>query len=322
MRYSSTVRFTIAALTLSVLLVSGCRSAMGPKMPPEMSAPAVSSYSKSQFDMDVKAYRDAVKIGDLSSASTAQSLRNQRNQIAYRVMADIESSYSKFEMHLTSSRATQETLSSATVLGMTAATGLVGANDVKDILAATSSAFQGSWQSYDKNFFREKTTESIVSQMRASRKTKQAQLITNLATRNVADYPWDAVWIDLIDFYYAGTVPSALVEIASSTGAKAEAASADLNATIAQQAKQAISVRSAYQKLSAAVNGSDKGKAASALAALKFILTEIGRKPADNATADELLAAFRDAMSKADLDADPTGNNLKALNAAIAAANL
>jgi hypothetical protein len=285
-------------------------------MPDEMNAPAISGYSKSQFDSDVKAYRDAVKNGDLSTAQL------QRNQIAYHVMADIESSYGKFEMNLTANRATQETLSNVTVLGLTAATGLVGASDVKDILAATSSAFQGSWQSYDKNFFREKTTESIVSQMRASRKTKQAQLITNLAARNVADYPWDAVWIDLIDFYYAGTVPSALVGIASDTGAKAEAASAELNAAIAQQAKQAVSVRSAYQKLSAAANGNDSVKAASARSSLKFILTEIGRKPADDATADAMLADFRKAMSEADFDADPSGKKLKALNAAIAAANL
>jgi hypothetical protein len=290
---------------------------MGPKMPPEMNAPAVSSYSKSQFDMDVKAYRDAVKIGNLSSA---QSLRNQ---IAYHVMADIESSYCRFEMRITSSRAAQSTVSDATVQGLTAATGLVGSSDVKDILAATSSAFQGSWQSYDKNFFREKTTESIVSQMRASRKTLQAQLITSLGTRDVSSYPWDAVWIDLVDFYYAGTVPSALVEIASGTGTKADAATTTLKKAVAGltirtklQANQAINIRSVYDKFAAAI--ADPAKSARAIVSLNRILTAIGNPPPDNASAADLLALLKAAMIEAKTDDD----KLAKLNDAIAAEKL
>lgn len=285
---------------------------MGPKMPPEMNAPAVSSYSKSQFDMDVKAYRDAVKIGDLSAA---QSLRNQ---IAYHVMADIESSYSRFEMRLTSSRATQETLSSATVLGMTAATGLVGSNEVKDILAATSSAFQGSWQSYDKNFFREKTTESIVSQMRASRKTLQAQLITSLGTRDVSSYPWDAVWIDLVDFYYAGTVPSALVGIASDTGAKAEVATKELREAVASlppcspaDAKQFYDIRAVYRKLAAAVKSNDKP--AEVIDSLRRILRAGNITPDASNDPSTLLKQFDTAIKNASCGGELT-NLLKAAN--------
>jgi hypothetical protein len=196
---------------------------MGPKMPSELESPSLAAYSADNFKADVKQYRDAVSASDLTKALTI------RNQIAYRVMGDIEARYERFEMSLTTQRAAFETGSDAVQLGMTAATTLVGSVDVKDILAASLSAFQGTRLSYDKNFFREKTTESIVSQMRASRKTKQAQLITSLATRDVTSYPWDAVWIDLVDFYYAGTVPSALVEIAGATGTKAETATTTLN---------------------------------------------------------------------------------------------
>jgi hypothetical protein len=316
MRFSIASRIALSALALSLVFVSGCMSTMGPKMPSALTAPPTGRYSKTEFIKQVGEYREAVEANNLQKALS------KRNEIAYQVMADIEYSYAGFEMKLTTQRAGFETGSDTVQLGLAAAASVIGAGDVQDILAASLLGFQGTRLSVDKNFFREKTTESIISQMRASRKTKQAQLITSLANRDVTNYPWDAVWIDLIDFYYAGTVPSALVEIASSTGTKAEAASADLNATIEQQAKQAISVRSAYQKLSAAVNGSDKGKAASARAALKFILAEIGKKIPDNATADELLAEFRDAMSEADFDHDPTWKKLKALNAAIAAANI
>ena len=207
-------------------------------------------------------------------------------------------------------------------LGLTAATTVVGASDVKDILSATSTAFHGTWTSVDKNFFRDKTTEAIISQMRATRKTKQAQIITNLANRDAASYPLDAAWIDLVDFYYAGTVPSALVEIASNAGSNAQQADADLNSAIAKAAKQAISIRTAYQKLSAAATGTDQTAKDSAVKSLKVILKTAGYTFDDNATPADLLALFRKAMSDADPDADPKGEKLKALNDAVAAANL
>jgi len=235
-------------------------------------------------------------------------------------MADIESAYGSFEMRLTTQRAGFETGSDSVQLGIAAATTVVGAGDVKDLLAASLTAFEGTRLSVDKNFFAEKTTESLISQMRASRKTKQAQLITNLGARDVTSYPWDAAWIDLIDFYYAGTVPSALVDIASSTGTKAETADANLNSVIAQQSKTAISIRSAYEKLKISV--ADPAKSTSAIQSLKNILNAAGYKPDENASASDLLTLFRKAMSDADPDADPTGEKLKTLNAAVAAANL
>jgi hypothetical protein len=316
MRTLNDARQTTAVLAAAVLLMSGCRSTMGPKMPFELSAPSLTAYDANTFKADVQNYRDAIKNNELPKA------QNLRNQIAYRVMGGIEASYQRFESSLTTQRAGFETGSDAIQLGMTAATTLVGAGDVKDILAASLSAVEGTRLSIDKNFFREKTTESLISQMRASRNTKKAQIITSLGNRDVTSYPWDAVWPDLVDLYYAGTVPSALVEIASGAGAKAEAATADLNSAMAQQAKQAISARTAYEKLKAAVASPDPAKAQSAIEALKSILMATGYQPPSDATASDLLALLRKAMRDADQDADPSGKKLAALNAAIAAANV
>jgi hypothetical protein len=279
---------------------------MGPKMPPTLSAPAITGYKAADFNADLSSYRAKVAAADMAGALAL------RNQIAYRVMGDIEMSYSKFEMSLTTQRAGFETGSDAVQLGMSAAATLVGATDIKNILDASLTAFQGTRTSLDKNFFQEKTTESIISQMRASRKTKQAQLITNLATRDVSSYPWDAVWIDLVDFYYAGTVPSALVEIASTTGTKADAAATTLANTVAAltpttpaQLKQSISNRSAYEKLKADANGSDTSKAAKAVQSLRQILASYdGSAPATNATATDLLAQFKKAIDESTTDND------------------
>jgi hypothetical protein len=278
---------------------------MAPKMPKELGAPSVYLYPKDQFQQDVQNYRTDVAANQLDAA------RALRNQMAYRVMADIEDGYGRFEMKLASERAAQSTLADATMLGLTAATSVVGASDVKDILAVAGTAFQGTWTSYDKNFFQQKTTEALIGQMRASRKTKQAQLITSLDTRDVTSYPWEAAWLDLVGFYYAGTVPSALAEIASSAGSKAEDATVKLNEAVAAltprtpaQAQEAVDIRGAYQKLAADVNGSDTTSATAAADTLRKILTAAGFTPTATEDGSALLADLRKAMTDARTDND------------------
>lgn len=300
------------------LCATGCVQNAGPRMPKELSAPVLVGYSQSDFSNDVASYRSALATGNANAAL------NQRNEIAYRIMADIEASYGHFEMSLTTSRAAVETTSDATQLGITAATEVVGAGDVKDILAATLSAFQGTRLSFDKNFYEEKTTEALISQMRASRKTLQAQLLLNLSTRDVSSYPLEAVWIDLVDFYYAGTVPSALVAISSNAGASAakadtalESAVKSLTPTTPAQAAQAVDIRAAYQKLASAI-GAGGSKATTATDQLREILTKAGYAPSADASGTELLSLFRQAMS----DAGDSNDKLKSLSDAVAAASI
>lgn len=311
--------FLLGCIGVALLPTTGCRSNMGPKMPKELGAPALYLYPKDQFQQDVQTYRTDVASGQLDAAKA------MRNQMAYRVMADIESNYGSFEMKLSSGRAIQATLADATTLGLTAATTVVGASDVKDILAATGTAFQGTWTSYDKNFFQQKTTEALIAQMRASRKTKLAQLITGLATRDVTSYPWDAVWIDLVDFYYAGTVPSAMVEIASNAGSNAQTATEKLNNAMAAltprtpaQAQEAVDIRGAFTKLAAAINGQDAAAASTAAAKVRKILTDAGYSPTSDENGAALLADLRKAMADASADND----KLAKLSQAIAAADV
>jgi hypothetical protein len=303
MRNPERCKSVLLVLSLALLAACGCRNTMGPKMPQAMSAPSVADYKAADFTADVSSYRAKVASSDMAGALTI------RNQIAYRVMGDIEANYSSFEMNLTTQRAGFETGSDVIQLGMSAAATLVGASDVKNILTASLTGFQGVRTSIDKNFFQQKTTESIISQMRATRKTKQAQLITSLAQRDVASYPWDAVWIDLVDFYYAGTVPSALVEIASNAGTKADDASTtlkkaidSLTVTTPAQAKQSISNRSAYEKLKTEVASGDTANVAKAADSLRKILTGYGSTPASDATTADLLAAFKQAIADSATD--------------------
>jgi len=300
-RHLAAARILSATLALSPVL--GCMR-FAPKMPKNLSSPAPILYTPGEFDRDVQTYRTAVKSRD------AETARTERNQIVFRIMAQIEAAYGHFEASLTTSRAAALTSADAAQLGLTAAATVVGAAGVKNILTATATALGGTRLSFDKNFFEQKTTESLIAQMRASRKTQQAQMLRGLATRDVQSYPLENAWTDLVRFYYAGTIPSALVEISSKAGADAVKADGDLKDTIREltpvtprQARQALDTRSAFERLSRDLTGADPAVRQRAAADLRSVLDRIGlpAKPGETSP-DDLLASLRGAMLLADHD--------------------
>ena len=317
---SSPLRFLIFLVFVPTL--NGCFNSMAPT-PPKIHAPAMTSYPASDYRGDVNSYRIAISAKDYTQA------RILRDQIVYRTLADIESTYGRFEVRLTTSRATESVLADTAQLGITAATTVVGASDVKDILAASLSGLQGTQLSIDKNFFREKTTESLISQMRADRKNLEAQIVSRLANQdvipttdpttkaNIAAYSLDAAWIDVTQYYYAGTVPSALVSIATATGKNASEAATTLSKAVhaltpatGAQAKQGIDVSRAFEKLSGEALSDNTTVSAPAIKSLQNILKAIGITPATSGKAQELI----DQLTQARAAADPTitGNQDKA----------
>jgi hypothetical protein len=303
-------------LALASLSSTGCVR-VAPKMPRTLSSATPINYTAAALDADLAAYHAAIVAGQLELA------RTDRNQIAFRTMAQIDNAYGGFELQISMRRAGVQTTGDAAQLGLTAAATVVGASAVKDILSATSTALQGARLSYDKNFFEQKTTESLISEMRASRKTLQAQMLLSLSTRDVNGYPLEAAWIDLVNYYYAGTIPSALVDIASKTGSDAVAADKSLKAVVKEltpatpeQAHQAVSIRTEYGTLAKAVGSGDPVAVAQASGTLTKILAGAGIPFDATASASDLLAALKQGMIAA---ADDDGK-LKALNAAVQSA--
>jgi HAMP domain-containing protein len=309
--------------SLLMLSTAGCIR-VTPKMPKTLSLAAPITYVQKDFEQDVSDYHTSVKAGTPASLDLA---RTQRNQIVFRVLAQIDAAYFRFETGLATTRAGAQTLADGANLGVTAAATVVGASSVKDILSATSVALQGTRLSFDKNFFEEKTTESLISQMRATRKNLNAQMLDSLAKRDVASYPLEAAWSDVVAYYYAGTIPSALVDLASKTGAEATKADANLKDKVAEltlaaatpaEAKQAINVRDEFEALAKAVASQDPSSVKKAEATLRDILASAGTPAASSATPDELLDAVKSAMIAATTDAAKRKKLLDAFQTALA----
>jgi hypothetical protein len=300
--------------------LSGCFHTMAPTQP-KILASAITSYPANEYKANVTAYRTAIAQGTPAGYTLARALRDQ---IVYRTLADIESTYGRFEVRLTTDRASESVLADTAELGLSAASTVVAASDIKDILTVSLSGLEGTQLSFDKNFFREKTTESLISQMRADRKNLEAQIISRLAGQdvipttdpatktNIAAYPLDAAWIDVIQYYYAGTVPSALTSIATTTGNNATKAADTLTKTVqslkpatAAQAKSAQEISKKLNLLYNTATGTDAQAAANAITALRGILTAISRPAADGASPESLM----DAISQARQDASVTNPN-------------
>jgi hypothetical protein len=160
----------------------------------------------------------------------------------------------------------------------------------------------------------------LVSQMRASRTTLKAQILRSLSRRDVNSYPVEAAWMDIVSYYYAGTIPTALVDIAAKAGNDAAKGSQDLKEAIQEltpatpeQATQAISIRTEYQRLSAVISAGDPAAVQEASATLRKILDAADITYDHTAQPAELLAALKKAMAAA---ADDKAV-LKKLNAAV-----
>ncbi len=214
-------------------------------------------------------------------------------------MAQIEAAYSKFESKTLTSRAGLQTAGDAAQLGVTAAATVVGATGIKDILDATLTALQGTRLSIDKNFFAEKTTEALISQMRASRKTQQAAILQSLAKRDATEYPLEACWTDLIRYYHAGTLPSALVEIASKAGSDDVKADQTLASVVSSLTESAVNIRTVRDSLEQGIASSNPTVSAASLATLKQILSALNLPMQDSTPPADLLQELTDYMASA-----------------------
>lgn len=242
---------SIVAIVLLLGLVSllaGCRHANRPARPHSLGVDAGYAYSAEEFKAAYKDYHEDVKEGRMASA------QEKRDVMINRVETDVEANYREFEAKLSTSRAAGNLGADIVELGLSAAITQVGASDVKDLLAASLTGFKGTRLSVDKNFFREKTTEALIAKMQAGRDSIRNRITQKLAL-DVKQYPFEEAWHDLVEYFYAGTLPSALQQLANDAGQEASAAKKDAQkidiqrAATAQEADAAVRIRSNYAKL-------------------------------------------------------------------------
>jgi hypothetical protein len=117
-----------------------------------------------------------------------------------------------------------ETVADAVGMGLTAAATVLGGQEIKTILSATATGTQGTRISITKNYLREKTTEVLLTAMRATRREKANLILEKMAKLSVVDYTLEEARVDLTSYFYAGSLQDALLVVTAETGAKEKTA--------------------------------------------------------------------------------------------------
>jgi hypothetical protein len=259
---------------------------------PDVLAKRVALYEISKFDTDLAAYDSAV------GANQPEQARRFRDRTINRLKANIDANYHEFENQLFTGRATTNVLADIVELGAAAAINITNGERAKDIIAVLLTGFKGGRKSIDENFFKERTTAAIISQMQASRAHIEAEMLKNLREQEVKEYSLDAALGDLINYFYAGTLQKGLQDLAQQAGKSAitEKANADdqrqkLRAGTPEGVARAQSIRDRFNELFKDANTApiDLNKQAAAVLAAKQALQELtGRALVPNISNTEL----------------------------------
>jgi len=273
-------KIQLCLLVLTAVFATGCPKSK-PNVP-DVLAKRVALYELNRFDVDAAAYDQAI------SANQPEVARRQRNRIVNRLKANIDANYHEFENQLFTGRATTNVLSDITELGATAAINITNGERAKNIIAVLLTGFKGGRKSVDENFFKERTTAVIISQMQASRAHIEAELLKNLREQDANEYSLDAALGDLITYFYAGTLQKGLQDLAQQAGQNAlsEKKNADvqrekLRAGTPEGVVRAQSIRDRFNELFKDANTApiDLTKQAAAVLTAKQALQELTGQP-------------------------------------------
>jgi hypothetical protein len=243
---------------------------------PKVISDRVRNYAIKKFDADYIAYNNAVTNNQLLQANAI------RDALVFQLKRNIDANYADFENGVFTGKASANVLFDIVEFGTVLAGTITNGERAKTIISASLSTFKGGRKSVDINFFREKTTESLISTMRASRSSSLEKI--NIGLRNdVSNYTLEEALGHLIDYFYAGSLSNALVELSKQAAEKATVAKAgaDLEekARLRANLVESRTINDMRNELYVRITtGSDTDKAAAnttLLAALKTLKTEL-----------------------------------------------
>jgi hypothetical protein len=189
-----------------------------PKIPDLLStsSPLV-LYTNEAFQKDYAAYKAAVIACSKPSALEECTAKQLRDSIINRIKLDIELNYREYASQLFLGRAGTNVGLDALELGLSTAATLAGAEGTKTILAGILTGGKGIRLSIDKNFFAERTTPIILGRMDILRESVANDLRSKM-TLSVTEYPLEDAWNDLVELFYAGTLPAGIQALATDMG--------------------------------------------------------------------------------------------------------
>jgi hypothetical protein len=209
--------------------------------------------------------------GDQARASAEQQ-KDIRNKLIETRMALIDAHFREFQAGLVKENVRTEIGIALLGVGVGAAGSFV-AETASQMLSAVSGGLAGAQAAYGKAVLYDKAMASLLAQMRASRKAMAAQIFQRW-TLDMGKYPLWLARTDLEAYYFAGSLPGAI--LATAADAKTKEAQADvifLRAITPQSASNEMFVRRSV--LRDTIDGLDAPKAKALVAKIETEFPEI-----------------------------------------------
>ena len=147
-------------------------------------------------------------------------------------MYAIDLAFSKYEAELTHERQDVAFAGDLANLGLTGAIPLVGAGQTKNVLGAVASGLTGVRTSYNDDIILNRTIQILQDQMEATRARISVQIIAKLSSRSTSIYTLAMALSDLEDYYKAGTLTGALLDVSSNVSQDAAEAQIEKSSAI------------------------------------------------------------------------------------------
>ena len=141
-----------------------------------------------------------------------------RQEIASDLYLVIDHNYGDYEIAVAARSADWNFALESTSLAASSASSIFRVTSVKTLLSTISSLATGTETSIGKNFLDGKTTDALIGQMRAGRKTVQATIEQGLGDQTYSAYPVGSLLHDMGDYYQAGNLISAINNIVATAG--------------------------------------------------------------------------------------------------------
>jgi hypothetical protein len=228
-------------ICLSPLFLEGC-------------LPSVSDGPTRLIPVDVETAELRQQFGNTDfnaymSMSEGQRVAYRNNLVTARMYA-MDLQYSEFEAALTRERQEVNFAADVVNIGLTSSAALVAAQQAKTVLAAVASGLTGVKSSYNDDILLNKTIQILQNQMRANRAQVAARIFLHLKASSSA-YPLPVALSELEDYYRAGTVTGALVQVSASVAIDETRSNQEKNVALSQLA----TINSARDRLPAVVAG-------------------------------------------------------------------
>jgi hypothetical protein len=189
-------------------LGSGCATFQFAPDPPPIYE---TKYTLSDYNNDLSVYKPS---------GTSVDIRTYyRNKIVFLTKIEIDKNYAAFKKSFFGERAATETLLDIAQIGLTSAGTLAAGETTKAILAAIATGVTGSRLSFNKNFFKEKSPDLLMSRMDALRAEKWSQIHLQLMNSTDNTYSLYEAEGDLFAYYQAGSLQVAFQNIIAESGA-------------------------------------------------------------------------------------------------------